>query len=174
MPFPLGVSPVPFSLVCGVSLWLLLFLSVLFLLFLLSSGLGLALLLASAGVLSLAPSLSGSWVLPLPCGVALVGLLLRLCRLWLRPFVRLVTRACLCLLASVLAGLLLAGSVPLRLLRLALWPLKLLPLVGWPFGVALRWVVRGCSRGFGVLPPRGLESCRGWLLCGRVALNCCS
>lgn len=109
--------------------------------------------LASAGVRPLVPSLSGSWVLPLLCGVALVGRLVSPCRLWLRPSVRLALRVFLFPSVCVLAGLLLAGSVPLRLLRLALLPLKLLPLVGWPFGVALRWVAVAVLVAAGSLLP---------------------
>lgn len=147
---------------------LCLFVVLLFPLFLLFLGRLLWSLLASAGVRPLVPSLSGLRVRLLRCRVVWVVVRLKLCLLWLPLSVRLALRVFLFPSVFVLAGLLPVGSVPLRLLRLALLLLKLLPLVGWPFGVALRWVACGSSRGFGVfLPPRGLVSSRGWLLSGR-------
>lgn len=148
---------------CGVLLCLLLLsLLVLSLLFLLSSGLGLALLLASAGVRLLVPSLSGSWGLRRRCRVAWVVLRLKRCLRWSPLSVRPVRRVRLSPSASVLAGLLRGGSAPWLLRPRVRWrrepsvfPLAPSLAVVWRLGV-------GCPRGCGFPPSRGLVGCRCW------------
>ena len=104
-------------LFCGVFSWfLLLSLAVLFLLSLVSSGLGLSWCLASAGVPLLAPSLSGSLVLRLRWRVVLAGRLRQLCRRWLPLSALLVLLVLRCPSAFVLAGLPPVGSAPWLLL----------------------------------------------------------
>jgi len=153
----------------GVLSCLLLLLSaVLFLLSLVSRGLGLRSLLASAGVRLLALSLSGSRVLRCRWRVALVGRRLQLCRRWLPLSALLVRLVRLSPSACVLAGLPPVGSAPwLRLLRVpwrvssrpASSPLPLLPSGGgggvrffrlsswWPGSPPLPGLLVGCRCG---------------------------
>ena len=153
---------------CGVFSWFLLLLSllVLFLLFLLSLGVALSWCLASAGVPLLVPFLSGSLALPLRCRVAWVVRLLQLFLPWLPLSVLLALLVFLCPSASVLAGPLLAGSVPLLLRLLALLPPKPSCFLPCP-ALRFRWVGFGCLRGRLVSSlPSVLVGCRCWLPLG--------
>jgi len=104
-------------LFCGVFSWfLLLSLAVLFLLSLVSFGLGLSWCLASAGVLPLALFLSGSPARRLRWLAVLVALLRQLCLLWWLLSVPPVCLVLRCPSAFVLAGLPPVGSAPWLLL----------------------------------------------------------
>ena len=151
---------------CGVFSWfLLLLLAVLFLLSLLSLGLGLSWCLASAGVRLLALFLSGSLVLRLRCRVAWVVRLLQLCRRWLPLSALLVPPVRLSPSVSVLAGLLRGGSAPLLLPLLALLlrePSCCLLALALPFGF-VGWGLSAVLVASRFSLPRGLLGCRCWL-----------
>jgi hypothetical protein len=160
---------------CGVFSWLLLlFLAVLFLLSLVSFGLGLSSCPASAGVRLLALSLSGSLALRLRCRVAWVVRLLQLCRRWLPLSALLVRLVCLFPSAFVLAGLLRGGSAPWLLLLLALFlrePFLFLPNLALPFGF-VGWGLSAVLVASRFSLPRGLLGCRCWLPWASLPSTC--